>query len=75
MMGYKKHLITVDILYYMPDYSELVQELLWQTSDIIPELPRVHKFLNHWHQNIESVIKEILISHNAEIIKEFKQWH
>ena len=74
-MGYKKHLITVDILYYMPDYSELVQELLWQTSDIIPELPRVHKFLNHWHQNIESVIKEILISHNAEIIKEFKQWH
>ena len=74
-MGYKKHLITVDILYYMPDYSELVQELLWQTSDIIPELPRVHKFLNYWHQNIESVIKEILISHNAEIIKEFKQWH
>ena len=74
-MGYKKHLITVDILYYMPDYSELVQELLWQTSDIIPELPRVHKFLNHWHQNIESVIKEISISHNAEIIKEFKQWH
>jgi uncharacterized protein Usg len=75
MIWYKKHLITVDILYYMPDYSDLVQELLWQTSDIIPELPRVHKFLNHWHQNIESVIKEVLISHNAEIIKEFKQWH
>ncbi len=59
----------------MPDYSDLVQELLWQTSDLIPGLPRVHKFLNYWHKNIEGVIKEVLISHNAEIIKEFKQWH
>jgi uncharacterized protein Usg len=25
--------------------------------------PRVHKFLNYWHHNIDAVISEVLVSH------------
>lgn len=55
-------IITLDILYYMPDRPSIVQEFIWQTEDHIPELFRVHKFLNYWKDNIDAVIKEILMS-------------
>ena len=42
-MWIRKSLVTVDILYYMPDYTDIVQEFIWQTNDHAPELPRVHK--------------------------------
>lgn len=58
----KNKIITVDIFYFMPDHSNLLQEFVWQTSDIVPEMIRVHKFLNYWHKNIDAVISEILIS-------------
>ena len=45
----------------MPDYQHILQEFIWQTYDVKPEYPRVHKFLNYWHDNIEAVIEEIKI--------------
>lgn len=79
----RKHIVTVDILYYMPDYSDIIQEFVWQTTDITPELPRVHKFLNYWKDYVEAVIKEVQVSYTdnhkgyrvAEFIKEIKTWH
>jgi uncharacterized protein Usg len=57
-------LVTIDIFYYRLDYRNLIQEFVWQTEDVVPELYRVHKFLNHWHKNIEAVIQEVQISIN-----------
>ena len=57
-------LVTIDVFYYRPDYRSLIQEFIWQTEDEVPELRRVHKFLNHWHQNIDAVIQEVQISIN-----------
>lgn len=54
-------LITVDIFYFMPDHPSLVQEFMWQTEDVAPELKRVHRFLNHWKNNIDAVIQEIIL--------------
>ena len=48
----------------MPDYTHILQEFIWQTSDFRPEYPRVHKFLNYWHDNIEAVISEVNIADN-----------
>ena len=57
---YRDHsLITVNILYWIPDYHNLVQEFLWQTVDIKPTYPRVNKFLYFWHHEIDAVIKEV----------------
>lgn len=60
----KKQLITIDIFYYRSDYSNIIQEFIWQTIDVAPELRRTHKFLSYWHSNIDAVIQEVLISIN-----------
>ena len=58
----RKSIVTVDILYWMPDYNNILQEFTWQTRDVVPEIPRVHKFLNYWYENIDAVISEIKVS-------------
>lgn len=50
----------------MPDYNSFVQEFVWQTKDVVPELYRVHKFLNYWHANIEATIQEINVAYRDE---------
>ena len=57
---------TLNVLYWMPDYTHILQEFIWQTSDVRPEYPRVHRFLNYWHDNIEAVIAEVNIADNYE---------
>ena len=82
-MWIRKNLVTVDVIYYMPDYTDILQEFIWQTDDITPELPRVHKFLNYWKNHIEAVIHKVQVSYTeqhkgyrvAEVIKEIKTWH
>ena len=58
----KKRIVTVDILYWMPDYNNILQEFVWQTKDVVPEIPRVHRFLDYWHKNIDAVISEIKVA-------------
>ena len=57
----KKELVTVQIYYWMPDYSNILQEFCWQTLDISPHFFRVHRFLNFWHKNIDAIIQEVII--------------
>ena len=64
MIIVKNTIVTINVLYWMPDYTHILQEFIWQTSDIRPEYPRVHKFLNYWHDNIEAVISEVNIADN-----------
>lgn len=58
-----KKLITVNILYYRPDYESLLNSFVWQTNDMYPELPRVKKFLQYWEENIEAKIHQVEIGH------------
>ena len=57
----RKTLITLNIFYWMPDYENILQQLIWQTMDVKPKYPRVHKFLDHWHNNIDAKLSEIII--------------
>jgi len=57
-----ERLTTAEVLYYMPDHPALLQRFLWQTLDISPEYPRVHKFLDHWRAEIEAVIHSVRVS-------------
>ena len=72
----KKVLATVDVLYWMPDYQDILQQFVWQTADIRPEYPRIHKFLNYWKDNIDAVIAEVKISDSemAKIRRVDKEW-
>ena len=61
MILIKNTIVTVNVFYWMPDYHNVLQQFIWQTDDVRPEYPRVHKFLNYWHDNIDAVIEEIEI--------------
>ena len=67
MILIRNTIVTINVLYWMPDYTHILQEFIWQTADIRPEYPRVHRFLNYWHDNIEAVISEVNIADNYEI--------
>ena len=75
-MFIRKRLVTLNILYWMPDYNNILQQFVWQTKDIVPEYPRVHKFLNFWHKEIDAVIAEVQIVDSQDTtyrpIKEFR---
>ena len=64
MIILRNTIVTINVLYWMPDYTHILQEFIWQTSDVRPEYPRVHRFLNYWHDNIEAVISEVNIADN-----------
>ena len=66
MILIRNTIVTINVLYWMPDYTHILQEFIWQTSDMRPEYPRVHRFLNYWHDNIEAVISEVNIADNYE---------
>ena len=59
-----KKLVPLNVLYWLPDYNNILQQFTWQTKDIVPEYPRVHKFLNYWHEEIDAVIAEVQIAHS-----------
>ena len=64
MILIRNTIVTLKVLYWMPDYTHILQEFIWQTADMRPEYPRVHRFLNYWHDNIEAVISEVNIADN-----------
>ena len=51
-------LVTLRVLYFIPR-THLLNEFLWQTDDLVPEMPRVHRFLAYWHDNIDAIISEV----------------
>ena len=58
----RKILVTLNVYYWMPDYENILQQFIWQTMDIKPKYPRIHKFLDYWHNNIDAIVNEIEIS-------------
>jgi uncharacterized protein Usg len=54
-----KH-VLINVIYYRPDAPHILQEFLWETPDVVPELPRVHRFLTYWRANIEATINQVL---------------
>jgi uncharacterized protein Usg len=60
-------LTTAEILYYFPDYPDLLQQYIWQDYDIAPQFPTLKQFLGFWQQNIEGRLHSVRVS-NAGII-------
>ncbi len=55
-------LSTAEVLYYMPDHPSLLQSFTWQTLDLAPEYPRLHRFLNFWKREIDAVIHSVRLA-------------
>lgn len=57
-----ERLTTANVLYYMPDSPSLLQEFIWQTLDVAPEFPRVHRFLDFWRREIDAAIHSVTVA-------------
>ena len=60
-------LATAEVLYYMPDHPKLLQSFVWQTLDLAPAYPRLHKFLDFWRAEIDAVIHSVRLA-NGELL-------
>lgn len=69
----QKNIVTLQVLYWMPDYHNILQEFIWQTNDIRPEYPRIHKFLNFWHDEIEAVISEVNLAESGRTTSDYRR--
>jgi uncharacterized protein Usg len=58
-----ERLTTAEVIYHMPDHPGLLQEFLWQTQDVAPDFPRVHRFLDFWRREIDAVIHSVRVSY------------
>lgn len=56
-----EQLTTAEVLYYLPDHPALLQRFLWQTLDLAPEFPRIHRFLDFWRREIDAVIHSVTL--------------
>jgi uncharacterized protein Usg len=57
-----ERLTTAEVLYYLPDHPVLLQRFLWQTLDLAPDYPRIHRFLDYWRLEIEAVIHSVTVT-------------
>jgi uncharacterized protein Usg len=55
-------LATAEILYYLPDHPSLLQSFIWQTLDLAPRYPRIHRFLDFWRAEIDAVIHSVRLA-------------
>lgn len=60
-------LTTAEILYYFPDYPDLLQQFLWQDYDHAPQFPTLKKFLRFWQGNLDGRLHSIRVN-NAALI-------
>ena len=60
-------LTMAEILYHMPDHPDLLQSFIWQTLDIAPRYPVLHKFLKFWENNIEGRLHSVRIAQRGVI--------
>ncbi len=60
-------LTTAEITYRMPDHRNLLQSYIWQEYDLAPRFPRLIKFLDFWHENLDGPLAEVRVAHNKLI--------
>ena len=56
-------LTTAEIMYYMPDFHDILQTFIWQEYDLAPKFPRLIKFLNFWTHNLDGPLASVRVAH------------
>ena len=60
-------LTTAKIIYHMPDFTEILQEFIWQEYDLAPQYPALTDFLQFWTREIDGKLHSVYVA-NTEII-------
>ena len=59
-------LTLAEVVYYLPDYKDILQTYLWQEYDYVPRFPNLISFLNFWEKEIEGKIHSVKVSAQDE---------
>ena len=59
LKGYR--MLTVEILYHLPDYPTLLQSFVRQHLVIAPRYPVLGRFLDFWNSNLEGQIHSVTV--------------
>lgn len=70
--GYR--LTTAEIIYRMPDHLDLLQTYIWQSLDLAPAFPKLHKFLEFWEREIDGPLYAVKVS-GSEILSPARTRH
>lgn len=54
-------LVSINIIYRLPDHHAILQEFVWQTVDLRPMYPRITRFLRHWQREQLAPIHDVLL--------------
>jgi uncharacterized protein Usg len=66
LSGYR--LTTAEIVYRLPDHLDILQTYVWQSLDLAPKFPKLHKFLGFWEREIEGPLYQVKVA-NVEILR------
>ncbi|MCW5747046.1 MAG: Usg family protein [Alphaproteobacteria bacterium] len=55
-------LTTAEILYWMPDHSNVLQTFIWQDLDLAPRFPVLSRFLAFWHRNLDGKLHRVRVA-------------
>ena len=57
--GYR--LTTAHVRYHLPDDYDALETFVWQTVDLVPDLPRIRRFLDFWIREIEGKLHSVTV--------------
>ncbi|GHC73854.1 Usg family protein [Limoniibacter endophyticus] len=60
-------LTTAELLYRMPDHSQILQSFIWQHYDLAPKFPELKAFLDFWERNLEGPLHSVRFVHRKLI--------
>lgn len=70
--GYR--LTTAEIIYRLPDHLDLLQTYIWQSLDLAPSFPKLHKFLDFWEREIDGPLYAVKVA-GSEILSPAQSRH
>lgn len=66
-------LTTAEIMYYLPDFRDILQTYIWQDYDLAPRFPKLIKFLDFWSHNLDGPLATVRVAHAGLIgAREFR---
>lgn len=60
-------LTTAEFYYRMPDFQNVLNTFIWQEYDLAPDHPRLFKFIEYWHDEIEGPLHSVKFVHRKLI--------
>ena len=60
-------LTTAEVLYRMPDYTNVLNTFVWQDYDLAPDHPKLFDFIAFWQDKIEGPLHSVRFSHRKMV--------